>query len=90
MLTFSVKKNKGKNKLSSTILLIKRHAKQRKAIYPTSSLQDDKVRHEKNFESQTTSEDILRRTTQDQVGTLKTLGDILYSTNTLITIQSNR
>ena len=73
-LTFSVKKNEGK-KLSSTILLIKRHAKQRKAIYPTSSLQDDKVGHEKNFEIQTTSEDILRRTTQDIVGNLQTLAN---------------
>ena len=65
-------KNKGKNKLSSTMLLIKRHAKQRKAIYPTSILRDDKVGHAKNFEIQTTSEDIVRRTTQDIVGTLDT------------------
>ena len=72
------------------MLLIKRHAKQLKAIYPTSSLRDDKVGHEKTFEIQTTSEDNLRRPTQDIVGTLQTPAYIFSWTNRLNTIQSNR
>ena len=58
------------------MLLLTLHAKHRKAIYPSSSLRDDKVGYEKNFEIQTTSDDILRRTTQDIVGTLQTLRKI--------------
>ena len=37
------------------MLLKKLQAKHRKAIYPSSSLRDDKVGHEKTFEIQTTS-----------------------------------
>ena len=49
MMLISNKKNTGKNKLSSTMLLLTLHAKHRKAIYPSSSLRDDKVGYEKNF-----------------------------------------
>ena len=87
---FRTKKNKGKNKLSSTMLLLTLHAKHRKAIYPSSSLRDDKVGHEKTFEIQTTSEDILRRPTQDIVGTLQTPANNFSWTNTLNTIESNQ
>ena len=91
MLTFSIKKkNEKKNKLSSTMLLLTLHAKHRKAIYPSSSLRDDKVGHEKTFEIQTTSEDILRRPTQDIVGTLQTPANNFSWTNTLNTIESNQ
>ena len=72
------------------MLLLTLRAKHRKAIYPSSSLRDDKVGHEETFEIQTTSEDILWRPTQDIVGTLQTPANIFSWTNTLNTIESNQ